>query len=457
MTSPSFHLSRGLQPKFHELIPGGSHTYAKGDDQYPEFCPPIIARGKGSHVWDVDGNEYIEYGMGLRAVSLGHAYPKVVEAAYQQMLMGSNYARPGRIELEAAEAFLDMIPGAEMVKFCKNGSDATTAAIKLARAYTGKNKVAICGNHPFFSVNDWFIGATAINAGIPQTIVDLTVKFEYNNIKSVRQLFECHKGEIACFIMEPEKYEPLNIEFVRELQELCSKQGALLILDEMITGFRWHNGGAQTLYGITPDLSTFGKALGNGFAIAALAGKRAIMELGGLYHDKERVFLLSTTHGAENHSLAAMMAVLEEYKTKDVIGYLKYQGERLRRGFEQTISENNLEGFVGIHGHPACLVYSTGDEHHNPSQSFRTLFIQEILKRGILAPNLVLSYAHSDEDIDRTVEVINEALIIYRKALNEGIEHYLEGRPVQPVYRKKNDMKKPWEMKNALNVPVYPY
>lgn len=455
--TPSFHQSRELQAKFHQLIPGGSHTYAKGDDQYPEFCPPIIAKGKGSHVWDVDGNEYIEYGMGLRAVSLGHAYPKVVEAAYQQMLLGSNYARPARIELAAAEAFLNLVPGAEMVKFAKNGSDATTAAIKLARAYTGKTKVAICGNHPFFSVNDWFIGATAINAGIPQEIKDLTLKFEFNNIQSVQKLFEDHAGDIACFIMEPEKYEPLDKGFIQQLQQLCKTNGTLLILDEMITGFRWHEGGAQTLYGIVPDLSTFGKAMGNGFAIAALAGKREIMELGGLYHDKERVFLLSTTHGAENHSLAAMMAVLDEYQSKDIIGYMKYQGERLRKGFNQTIAENNLEGFVGIHGHPSCLVYSTKDENKNPSQPFRTLFIQEILKRGILAPNLVLSYSHSDEDIDRTVEAVNEALIVYAKALSEGIEGYLEGRPVQPVYRKKNGMKKPWEVRSSEEVPVYPY
>jgi len=433
-----FHQSLLLQSKFHSLIPGGSHTYAKGDDQYPEFQAPYIQKGKGCRVWDMDGNEFIEYGMGLRAVSLGHGFEPIVEAAYQQMLQGSNYTRPAIIEVAAAEAFLDLVPGAEMVKFAKNGSDCTTAAIKLARAVTGKDKIAICGDHPFFSVNDWFMGATAINAGIPKAISDLTLKFKFNNIESVRTLFDQHPDQIACFIMEPEKYEPLDLEFVKELQALCKKHSTLFILDEMITGFRWHKGGAQTLYNIEPDLSTFGKAMGNGFAIAALAGKREFMELGGLYHDKERVFLLSTTHGAEGHALAAAMAVMDVYNKENVIEHLNFQGEGLRKGMLQSIRENNLLGHVGIHGHPSCLVFSTKDQDKKASQPFRTLFMQECVKRGMLAPNLVISYMHKTADVQQTLEIINEALKVYRKALDEGVERYLEGRSVQPVYRKWN-------------------
>jgi len=438
MTTRSFEKSLELQPKFHALIPGGSHTYAKGDDQFPEYCPPYITKGKGCHVWDLDGNEFIEYGMGLRSVSLGHAYPPVVEAACKQMQLGNNYTRPATIEVEAAEAFLSIVPHAEMVKFAKNGSDATTAAIKLARAHTGRDLVAICANHPFFSVDDWFIGTTAINAGIPLAIRELTLKFEFNNIESVRKLFDHYPGQIACFIMEPEKDEPVKPEFIQSLQQLCRKNGAVFVLDEMITGFRWHIGGAQTLYQITPDLSTFGKGMGNGFSIAALTGKRELMELGGLHHDRERVFLMSATHGAENHSLAAAIAVIQEYKEKEVVAYLKYQGERLRRGMQQSISENHLQGFVGIHGHPACLIYSTCDQKKQRSQPFRTLFLQETINRGLLAPNLVISFSHSDSDVDHALEIINEALRVYRKAIEEGVEKYLEGRPVQPVYRKWN-------------------
>lgn len=440
MRKRSFLKSIELRQRFHDAIPGGAHTYAKGDDQFPEFYPPILTKGIGCRSWDVDGNEYIEYGMGLRSIGLGHAYEDVIDAAYKQMGMGSNFSRPTMIELEMAEKFLSLVPGADMVKFAKNGSDVTTAAIKLARAHTGRDKIAICIDHPFFSSNDWFIGTTKINAGIPKQISELSLSFEFNNLGSVQRLFENHPNEIACLIMEPEKYSPVDQDFLFGVQQLCQKNGALFILDEMITGFRWHLGGAQTMYNIQPDLSTFGKAMGNGFAIAALVGKREIMELGGLYHDKERVFLLSTTHGAESHALAAGLAVIDVYQRENVIDYFRYQGERLRAGMKKSIAEHKLQGYVDIIGHPACMVYSTNDENKRPySQAFRTLFLQELIKRGVIAPNLVISFSHKDEDVDQTVEIIHEVLGVYRKAIDRGIDLYLEGRPVQPVYRKRNN------------------
>ncbi len=194
----SFVQSKALQQKSHSLIPGGCHTYAKGDDQFPENAPGFIVRGEGCHVWDVDGNEFIEYGMGLRAITLGHAYPPVVEAAYQQMLLGNNFTRPATIEVECAQTLLSWVPGAEMVKFAKDGSTVTTAAITLARAYTGRDMVVICGDHPFFSYNDWFISSTPMSAGIPQIIQDLTVKFNFNDLESVKAVFANHPGKIAC-------------------------------------------------------------------------------------------------------------------------------------------------------------------------------------------------------------------------------------------------------------------
>ncbi|MEM9921312.1 MAG: glutamate-1-semialdehyde 2,1-aminomutase [Bacteroidota bacterium] len=438
MKKRSFDRSLSLQPRFHRAIPGGAHTYAKGDDQFPEFCPPYMLRGKGCRVWDVDDNEYIEYGNGLRAVSLGHAYDPVIEAAYQQMKLGNNFSRPATLEMELAEAFLARVPGAEMVKFAKNGSDTTTAAIKLARAVSGRTKIAMCGDHPFFSVDDWFIGATAINRGIPQSQVQETLKFRFNDLQSAQQLFDQYPGEIACCILEPEKYDAVDPAFLKGLQTLCHQKGALFILDEMITGYRWHVGGMQTKLGITPDLSTFGKAMGNGFSIAALAGKREYMELGGLYHHEERVFLLSTTHGAELPAMAAAKAVLEEYDREQVIDYLAYQGERLRKGMLQIIEAHRLKRFMGVHGHPSCLVFSTRDENKKPSQAFRTLFMQEIIQRGMIAPNLVLSFSHRDADIDQTLEIVEEAAVVYRKALDEGVDKYLAGRSVAPVYRKLN-------------------
>jgi glutamate-1-semialdehyde 2,1-aminomutase len=434
----TFEQSKKLQKRFHKAIPGGGHTYAKGDDQYPESMPPIIIRGKGCHVWDVDGNEFIEFGAGLRAVGLGHAYKPVIEAASRQMLLGSNFVRPATIELECAENFLEMISRAEMVKFGKNGSDATSAAVKLARGFTGRDLIAICAEHPFFSVDDWFIGSTQMPGGIPQTIRDLTVKFHFNDLPSLCALFDKHPGQIACVIMEAEKDTPPADKFLQEVKETCHKNGAVFILDEMITGFRWHNGGAQAYFDVVPDLCAFGKALANGFCLSALAGQRDIMKLGGLEHDKERVFLMSYTHGAESHALAAAIATMKIYQQEPVVETLWKQGERLAAGFRKAIAENHLEGHVDVIGRPCNLVYATRDENKRPSQPFRTLFLQETIKRGMLAPSLVVNYSHSDADIDRAVEIIGEVLPIYRKALDEGIEKYLVGRPVKPVFRKFN-------------------
>jgi glutamate-1-semialdehyde 2,1-aminomutase len=427
-----------IQKRFREVIPGGCHTYAKGDDQYPQGMPVYIARGKGSHVWDIDGNEYIEYGMGLRTVTLGHAFEPVVEAAHRQMLLGNNYVRPARIELDCAEEFLSIIDGADMVKFCKDGSDATTGAVKLARAYTGRDMVAICGDQPFFSVDDWFIGSTPMSAGIPESTRELTVKFHFNDIASVKELFGRNPGKISCVILEAEKYDPPKDNFLHELKRIAHENGALFILDEMITGFRWHLGGAQKKYDIVPDLSAFGKALGNGFAISALAGKRDIMELGGLDHAKERVFLMSTTHGAENHALAAARATMKFYKENPVIETLYEQGRKLAEGVNRASGELGLRDHVSIIGPDCCSVYTTRDQDKKPSQPFRTLFLQETMKRGLLMPSSIVSYSHSDKDIEQTVERISEALVVYKKALNEGIKKYLVGDPVKPVFRKYN-------------------
>ncbi len=433
-----FTKSKELQRKSHTLIPGGAHTYAKGDDQYPEQAPGFICRGEGSHVWDVDGNEFIEYGMGLRSVTLGHAYQPVMEAAIRQMGCGNNFTRPAPIEVEAAEMLLALLPGADMVKFAKNGSDVTTAAIKLARAYTGRNLVAVCGDHPFFSVDDWFIGSTPMAAGIPQTIRSATVKFRYNDLPSIEALFAQYPGQIACLIMEAETSEPPATGFLQGVKQLCHAHGALFVLDEIITGFRWHNSGAQHCYAIEPDLSTFGKALGNGFSVAALAGKREIMELGGLGHKRERVFLLSTTYGAETFTLAAAMATMRVYQQEPVIEHLHSQGRKLMVGINQAIAANQLEAYFQVFGRPCNLVYATRDQDRQRSQPFRTLFLQETIKRGLLMPSLVVSYSHSDVDIQQTINAIGEALVVYRKALDEGIENYLVGRPVAPVFRTYN-------------------
>jgi glutamate-1-semialdehyde 2,1-aminomutase len=429
-----------IQDKFHSIIPGGSHTYAKGDDQYPEQYPLYIDRGKGCHVWDLDGNKFIEYGMGLRAVTLGHAYEPVNEAVRRQLELGNNFVRPALLELECAEELLSCISGAEMVKFGKNGSDVTDGAIRLSRAYTGRDLIAVCENHPFFSVNDWFIGTTPMNSGIPKAIQDLTVKFRYDDIQSVRDLFETYPNQVAALIMEPDKGTDPKDNFLHETKKLCELNGAVFIFDEMITGFRWHLGGGQAYHGVIPDLSTFGKGIANGFSVSALLGKKEIMELGGIRHDRERVFLLSLTHGAEGHCLAAAQQTIRTYKQEPVIETLWNRGRRLAEGIQRSIEEHHLDGYFTVSGKPSCLVYGTCDQDKKPSQKFRTLFLQETIKRGILAPSLILSYSHTDDVIDQTVEIIHEALAVYRKALDEGVEKYLKSRPVQPVWRLYNNI-----------------
>lgn len=430
--------SAALRARAHSLIPGGAHTYAKGDDQYPVGAPAFIERGQGCHVWDLDGREFIEYGMGLRAVTLGHAYPAVTAAAAAALPHGTNFDRPSPLEVECAEELLSAIGGADMVKFSKNGSDATTAAVKLARAATGRDLVALCRDQPFLSTDDWFIGTTTLPAGIPQSVRALSLGFGYNDLPSAAAVFRRHPSQVACLVLEPAALREPEPGFLEGLRRLCDDEGALLVFDETITGFRWHAGGGQKLYGVVPDLSIFGKAMSNGFSVSALAGKRQVMELGGLSHSHDRVFLLSTTHGAETHALAAATATMRVYAREDVVGALHRQGRRLRLGVESLVRDLGLGEHFQVLGRDCNLVYSARDAEGKPSQAFRTLVLQETLKRGILMPSLVVSYSHSDEDIDRTVEAIHGALKVYRRALDGGIEGLLDGRPVRPVFPPRN-------------------
>jgi glutamate-1-semialdehyde 2,1-aminomutase len=435
----NFETSDALRRRAHEIIPGGAHTYAKGDDQYPVRSPGFIARGSGCHVWDVDGNEYIEYGMGNRAVGLGHAFPSVVSAVKKELELGSNFTRPAAIEVKCASSFLDMVAAAEMVKFCKDGSDATSGAVRLARAVTGRDFIARCTDHPFYSTDDWFIGTTDMDAGIPKAVSDLTLGFRYNDLDSACALFDQHKGQIAAVILEATRGEEPTGNYLHKLRDLCHGNGALFILDEMITGFRWHAGGAQTLYDIEPDLSCFGKALGNGFSVSALAGKREFMQLGGIEQtDKPRVFLLSTTHGGETHALAAAIATMKVYREEPVIAHLHRQGAALRQGLQEVSERHGIADFFRVVGKDCCLSYTTLDRNGKPSQAMRTLLLQETIARGVLAPSLVVSYTHRDEDIERTIEAFDGALAVYKRALADGTDGLLTGRPSDIVFRRYN-------------------
>ncbi|MFH5232743.1 glutamate-1-semialdehyde 2,1-aminomutase [Antrihabitans spumae] len=436
-TSPtrSFERSNALQSRLHELVPGGAHTYARGADQYPEFMAPVLTGGSGCTVWDADGNSYVEYGMGLRSVTLGHGYRPVVDAVCATIANGTNFSRPTELEVLAAEDFLQLVPGADMVKFAKNGSDATTAAVKLARAATGREKIAIC-DQPFFSVDDWFIGTTEMAGGIPGETTSRTVTFRYNDLESLAAVLS--SDDVACVVMEAATAtaEPAP-GFLQGVRNLCDRHGTLLVFDEMITGYRWSAGGAQTVYGVQPDLSSWGKAMGNGFPISALAGKRRYLELGGLRTDEDRVFLLSTTHGPETGALAAFRAVVRAYAEEDPIGRMEATGRLLADGVNAVSADLNLLEYVHVVGRPSCQVFITKDTSKRPSQPFRTLFLQEMLRNGVLGQSFVNSAAHTVTDVEKTIDAVRASLQVYGRAIESGsVDGFLRGRPVAPALRR---------------------
>ena len=435
-----FSKSRAMQEKAHELIPGGAHTYARGSDQYPELSPGFMLRGSGCRSVDLDGNEFVEYGMGLRAVTLGHAFPSVTEAVCAVVQSGTSFVRPHVDEVETAETLLSFLgKGPDyQVKFAKNGSDVTTAAIKLARAHTGRDLIGICGDHPFFSSDDWFIGTTPLSAGIPDSTRALAVEFPFNDLGAFDRILERHGQELAAIILELEADTPAEPGFLEGIAERCRRFGIVFIADEIINAFRLANGGAQELYSIQPHLSTFAKGLGNGVPISALVGRRELMELGGLRTDRDRVFLLSSTYGGDRIGLAAARAVLKTYSTEPVIEHLWSYGQRLRDGFVDMVSAAGLGEFVGLAGRPSNLLFWTKDRTGERSQPYRTLFMQELIARGVLGPSFVDSYAHDDSALDQTLEAVRGALGVYSQAIDAGTtDGLLVGPPTKPAFRRR--------------------
>lgn len=425
--------------KANALIPGGAHTYSKGDDQFPSNAPKIIDRGLGCKLWDVDGNIFTDLAMSLGTVTLGHAYEPVLEAVRNEIARGVNFCRPSIIEGELAELIVDIIPSAEMVKFGKNGSDAVTAAVKLARAYTGKNYIARCEDDAFNSIHDWFIGSTVITRGVPREVQNLTLKFKYNDIESCQKLFDQFPNEIACFILEPLSFIEPKDNFLEKLKDLCEKNNTLLIFDEVVSGFRFSLGGAQEVAGVTPHLSAFGKAMANGFSTSALVGQKEFMRLGGINHEQERVFLLSTTHGGETHCLAAAIATINEIKKNNIINHFWMTGQSLIDGISASAKEIGAEKYINIFGYGVKPGFTFRDESGEISINARTLFLQETIARGLLVPYVVPSFAHKKTDIKFAIECIRDALIVIKEAAEgPGIEAMLVGDAVKPVFRKYN-------------------
>ncbi|MDO8463829.1 MAG: glutamate-1-semialdehyde 2,1-aminomutase [Gallionella sp.] len=425
--------------RLNNVIPGGAHTYSRGDDQFPSNAPQILVRGKGVHVFDPEGRRYLDYGMALRAITVGYAEDEIDSAAIAQIKNGNNLTRASIIELEAAELLVDLIDSVDMVKFTKNGSTAVSAAVKLSRAYTGRDLVARCAEHPFFSYDDWFIGSTQLTRGIPQDTIEKTKLFRYNDIASLEELIAQHPGQLACVVLEPATSEEPKEGFLQQVQELCRMHGIVFVLDEMITGFRWHMKGAQHLYGVKPDLCTFGKAMANGFSVACVAGRREIMELGGIEHEgRERVFLLSTTHGGEMSGLGAFVATIGFMQRHKVVEHMWDYGRRLVAMMQRQADAHGIGHSFKAGGVPCSPYYLTLDASGANSLGLRTLFSQEMIRNGVLMPWITLAYRHGEEELAITERAIDQTFSIYCKALEEGVGKYLEGPIVKPVFRKYN-------------------
>jgi glutamate-1-semialdehyde 2,1-aminomutase len=452
-------MTRSYSERLHRVIPGGAHTYSRGDDQYPSNAPEILVSGKGCRVTAADGRVLLDYGMGLRAVTLGYADERINRAAIRGMELGVNLTRASVLELEAAERMVGLVDGADMVKFAKNGSTATTAAAKVARAFTGRTLVAVPRQHPFFSFDDWFIGATAIKRGIPPVHHATTLLFDYGDLASLQRLFAEHPGQIAGVMLEPattvgpcdaspgyDRLRPPTAEvaawdgnFLRQVQQLCRRDGALFILDEMITGFRWDLHGAQKLFGVQPDLSTFGKGMANGFAVAALVGRREIMEVGAIDRPgQERTFLVSTTHGGEMSSLAAFLETVDVYEQQDVTAHLWDFGARLLTGLEACAREAGVAGSFQLQGSAISMNYVTLDRDGKPDLALRTLFSQEMIRNGVLMPWIAPCFAHGNAELDETLSAARKAFEVYARALQDGVERFLEGPAIKPVFRQFN-------------------
>lgn len=436
----NFKNSELFRNRVHNLIPGGAHTYSKGDDQFPEIAPAAIKYGKGAYVWDLDENKYLDCSMGLSSVILGHAYEPVLDYVIKELYKGVNFQRPSEIELKMAEEFLSLVKCHDMIKFAQNGSTVNTAAVKLARAYTGRKMVAFPADHPFYSYDDWFISKTPCNKGIPDEITALSVTFKSGDVNSLINLFSEFPNKIACVITEPEKWEKLPENYLHEIIDITHKNGAIFILDEIITGFKTDFPGSLNKYNIKPDIATWGKSIANGFSFSAMTGTKEIMKMGGIIDEwQERVFLTSTTHGAETHAIAACLATIKEFKEKNVLHENHKTGKYFIRIVNEVISLNELEDYIRIIGDKWLPVFDISEPYGSNDLSFKTLLMQEMIKRGVLFQGIfVPSFSHTKNDVDFFAEALNDSLKVFKSALEKGVNKFLVGKPIRPVFRRYN-------------------
>lgn len=424
----SFEKSARLLERAERVIPLGSQTFSKSRTQYPLGVSPLfIARGEGARVWDVDGNEYVDFVSSLLSVTLGYADPEVNRAVHAQLDEGVIFSLPHPLETEVAELIVEMVPCAEQVRFGKNGSDATAGAVRLARAYTGRDRICVSGYHGW---QDWYIGSTARHLGVPEATRALTHSFPYNDLEALERLFRAHPGEIAAIILEPMNLAWPEPGFLEGIEALCRREGALLVFDETITGFRLSRGGAQELFGVTPDLACFGKGLANGFPVSALAGRAEIMKL------MEEVFF-SFTFGGELLSLAAAKATLAKVKREPVIEKLAALGGRILDRLPPLIAEHGLDHVFAVKGHPSWTFLTIADADGAGGYKVKTLLMQELHERGFLSVGTHnLNYAHEETDIDALLAAYAEIFPMIAEGLrHDSLDGMIRGKTLIPLFK----------------------
>jgi glutamate-1-semialdehyde aminotransferase/spore coat polysaccharide biosynthesis protein SpsF (cytidylyltransferase family)/predicted dehydrogenase len=411
-----------------QVIPGASQTFSKSANQHVRGVAPVfLGKGKGCRVWDVDGNEYIDYIQGLLPNILGYAHEEVNAAVIEQLGQGHSFSLPHPLEVELAERLTRLIPCAEKVRFGKNGSDATSGAVRAARALTGRERIACCGYHGW---QDWYIGSTTRNAGVPKAVRALTHTFLYNELGSLEKTLTEHRGEFAAVIMEPVNFWPPAAGFLEGVKRLTHEHGALLIFDEICSGFHFGLGGAQKRFGVTPDLACFGKAMGNGFPIACVVGRSGAMQV------FEDIFF-SFTFGGEVASMAAAMKVLDVLETTDALARMEANGRVLQEGLNALAKEAELEDRIKCIGYPIWSLIKFLDADGKDSLLLRSLFTQECVKRGVLLlATHNMTSAHDPLAIEQTLRVYAEVCKTVSKWLNgPNPEQYLEGEMIQPVFK----------------------
>jgi len=411
-----------------QVVPGGSQTLSKGPTQFVQgVAPCFLVRGKGARVWDLDDNEYLDVAMALGPVILGYSDAEVNAAVAQQLDSGVIFSLPHPLEVELSELLRDLIPCAEMVRFGKNGSDVTTGAVRLARAVTGRPAIATCGYHGW---QDWTIGTTTRRRGVPEAVRELTFAFEYNRLESLERIFSEHVGQVAAVILEPVGIEAPQAGFLEGVKALAEREGAILIFDEVLTGFRFDLGGAQKRFGVTPDLACFGKAMANGFPLSALVGRRELMR-----HFEEVFF--SFTFGGEVLSLAAAKATLERMIRGNVVAQLWASGNRFQAGYNALARHCGLESLTACVGFAPRTVVQFHAQDEAEGLALKSLFQQECVKRGVLFTGYHLpSASHSNSEVDQILRVYAAAMRIVAEASRKGeVVRRLQGKPVQPVFR----------------------